>query len=75
MAMVSTLAQAKPIKLRPGAIPDRVVHTEKAPIDAFCEILSVVGRPPNIVVEFYNMTGTTGPDGGSPADKSAVIHV
>jgi len=68
-------AQGQAIKLKPGPIPGRAVHTAKALNEAFCEIIPIVGKFPNITVEFYNTTGTTGPGSGCPADQFAAINV
>ena len=72
-ALLPTMAKAQEIKLKPGATSGKQVHTAKARDYAYCEIAPVLGTPPNVVAEFYNTTGTTGPGGGCPADKFAAI--
>jgi hypothetical protein len=57
-------AQAE-IHLRPGATPALVVHQAKARDYAYCEIALAFARPPQVVFQFYNTTGTAT---GCPAD-------
>lgn len=65
--------QPPSLKLSPGAVPGRSLHTEKARDYAYCEIAPVIRTPRGVSAEFYNTTGTTGPNGGCPAESFAKI--
>ena len=78
-------AQAQEIELHPGLVPGTQVHLADARDSAWCEIAVVLGPPPKLQLklppkapaqpyaQLYNTTGTTGPEGGCPADAFAAI--
>lgn len=74
-AVFDLMASDRPpsLALTPGAVPGRTVHTEKARDYAYCEIAPVIRTPRGVSAEFYNTTGTTGPNGGCPAEPFAKI--
>ena len=67
LAATPVLAQ---IQLKPGVIPGRVAHQAKARNYAYCEIALAFGKPPRVIFQFYNTTGTAT---GCPADKFAAM--
>jgi hypothetical protein len=67
-------AQAQSIQLKPGVIKDSVMHEKNARNYAYCEIAPVLGTPPNVIAQFYNTTGTTGPGSKCPPDKFVAIE-
>jgi hypothetical protein len=71
-AMIA-IREAPTIKLNPGAETGIQVHLSNARDYAYCEIAPIVGTPSNVVAQFYNTSGTTGPEGGCPADAFAAI--
>ena len=44
--------------LKPGPIAGNTVYLDKARGYAFCEFEIIEGRPPNLVVQIYNTSGT-----------------
>lgn len=78
-------AHAGEIELRPGLIAGRQVHLTDARDSAWCEIAVVIGPPPKLQLkltpnapaelyaQLYNTTGTSGPEGGCPADAFAAL--
>jgi hypothetical protein len=78
-------AQTQEIELRPGLIPGTQVHLTGARDSAWCEIAVVLGPPSKLQLkatpkgpaelyaQLYNTTGTTGPEGGCPADAFATL--
>lgn len=76
---------AQEIKLQPGVMPGTLVHLTEARDTAWCEIIVVVAAPPRLQLklppeaparlyaQLYNTTGTTGPEGGCPADEFAAL--
>jgi len=85
MALPVTVALAQEIKLQPGLMPGTQIHLTEARDTAWCEIAAVLGPPPKlqlkmppkaparIYAQLYNTTGTTGPEGGCPADAFAAL--
>jgi len=66
-------AKTKTLTLKPGVTPGLQVHTPNARNYAYCELAPIMGSPPDIAAEFYNTTGTSGPEGGCPAAVFASI--
>jgi len=64
----SSWAQAE-IQLKPGVIKGKQVHLAKARDYAYCEIAPVIGKPPKVVVQFYNTSGAS----NCPPDKFTAI--
>jgi len=85
MSLPVTVAHTQEIKLQPGLMPGTQIHLTEARDTAWCEIIVVVATPPKLQLklppkdparlyaQLYNTTGTTGPEGGCPANAFAAL--
>jgi hypothetical protein len=58
------------IKLKPGAIAGKEIDHPQVREYAYCEIAPVLGKPPEVVAQFYN---TSGPGDDCPVGKMEAI--
>ncbi len=65
IGIIATNALAQQIQLKPGRTKDGYQNTHVRD-EAYCEIIPVLGKEPNLVAQYYN---TLGPDDYCPADK------
>jgi hypothetical protein len=85
VALAASVADAQEIKLQPGLMPGTQIHLTEARGVPWCEITVVVSTPPKLQLklsprepaplyaQLYNTTGTTGPEGGCPANAFTAL--
>ena len=84
-ALTAPLTQAQEIELHPPLVAGKQIQPTDTRDTAYCEFAAVLGTPPKLQLkvtpkapaelyaQLYNTTGTTGPEGGCPADAYAAL--
>jgi hypothetical protein len=68
--LFTMVVSAQQITLKPGAIANNEFHRADARDFAYCEIAPVLGKPPNVMAQFYN---SSGPGDRCPAIEMAAL--
>ncbi len=85
LVLLATAASAQEIELQPGLIAGKQIYLSEVRDTAYCDIAVVMDASPRLQLkmppkapaelyaQLYNTTGTTGPEGGCPADAFAAL--